>query len=147
MKGSWEKASKLFIYYNISQPLWFLGHPPGEPQCYAYTTRNNEYLMLSCSWEGGFPRALLWWSSNTGDTHGKSEENSNILILRSSATYSGKSFVCHAQHPLFSEGKQCVLKLGETQSTKISLSIHNIWHTTKQQHLHGIYSIYDTCCV
>ncbi|XP_076131120.1 V-set and immunoglobulin domain-containing protein 10-like 2 [Alosa pseudoharengus] len=86
-------------------------HPPGEPQCYAYATRNNEYLMFSCSWEGGFPRALLWWASSMGEAQGKSEENSNILVLHSSATYSGKSFVCHAQHPLFSERKQCVLKL------------------------------------
>ncbi|KAL2095119.1 hypothetical protein ACEWY4_009838 [Coilia grayii] len=100
-------------------------HPPGEPQCYAYATRNHEYLMFSCSWEGGYPRALLWWSSNTGETHGKSEENSNILILRSSATYSGKSFVCHAQHPLFAERKQCVLKLEApvlvTQRSRVSV--------------------------
>ncbi|XP_058270972.1 V-set and immunoglobulin domain-containing protein 10-like 2 isoform X1 [Hemibagrus wyckioides] len=85
--------------------------PYGEPKCSAYATRNNEYLMLSCSWEGGFPRALLWWASNSGDIQGTSEENSNILVLRSSATYSGKAFVCHAKHPLLKETKQCVLKL------------------------------------
>ncbi|XP_053543944.1 V-set and immunoglobulin domain-containing protein 10-like 2 [Ictalurus punctatus] len=85
--------------------------PNEEPQCSAYATRNNEYLMLSCSWEGGFPRALLWWASSSGDMQGTSEENSNILVLRSSATYSGKAFVCHAKHPLVKESKQCVLKL------------------------------------
>ncbi|KAL0162755.1 hypothetical protein M9458_042151, partial [Cirrhinus mrigala] len=85
--------------------------PYGEPKCSAYATRNNEYLMLSCSWEGGFPRALVWWSSTSGDTQGTSEENANILVLRSSATYSGKAFVCHAKHPLTKETKQCVLKL------------------------------------
>ncbi|XP_017347382.1 V-set and immunoglobulin domain-containing protein 10-like 2 [Ictalurus punctatus] len=85
--------------------------PYGEPKCSAYATRNNEYLMLSCSWEGGFPRALLWWASSSGDMQGTSEENSNILVLRSSATYSGKAFVCHAKHPLVKESKQCVLKL------------------------------------
>ncbi|KAL2095118.1 hypothetical protein ACEWY4_009837 [Coilia grayii] len=98
----------LNVSRSCSTRTW---HPPGEPQCYAYATRNNEYLMLSCSWEGGFPRALLWWSSNTGETHGKFEENANILVLRSSATYSGKSFMCHGQHPLFAEKKTCVLKL------------------------------------
>ncbi|XP_049322608.1 V-set and immunoglobulin domain-containing protein 10-like 2 [Astyanax mexicanus] len=85
--------------------------PYGEPQCSVYVTRNNEYLMLSCSWEGGFPLALLWWVSSSGDMQGTSEENSNILILRSGATNSGKAFVCHAKHPLIKESKQCVLKL------------------------------------
>ncbi|TSQ12721.1 V-set and immunoglobulin domain-containing protein 10-like 2 [Bagarius yarrelli] len=85
--------------------------PNKEPQCFAYATHNNEYLMLSCSWEGGFPRALLWWDSSSGDVQGTSEENSNILVLRSSATYSGKAFVCHAKHPLVKDSKQCVLKL------------------------------------
>ncbi|XP_062868251.1 V-set and immunoglobulin domain-containing protein 10-like 2 [Trichomycterus rosablanca] len=85
--------------------------PYGEPQCFAYATRNNEYLMLSCSWEGGFPRALLWWVSSSEGKQGTSEENSNILVLRSSATYSGKAFVCHAKHPLAKETKQCVLRL------------------------------------
>lgn len=68
--------------------------------------------MLSCSWEGGLPRALLWWASSSGDILETSEENSNILVLRSSGTYSGKAFVCHIKHPLIKESKQCVLKLG-----------------------------------
>ncbi|XP_072518613.1 basement membrane-specific heparan sulfate proteoglycan core protein-like [Salminus brasiliensis] len=98
----------LNIAQNCSTRTWL---PYGELTCSAYATRNNEYLMLSCSWEGGFPRALLWWASNSGDVQGTSEENSNILILRSGATYSGKAFVCHAKHPLAKESKQCVLKL------------------------------------
>ncbi|XP_017574451.2 V-set and immunoglobulin domain-containing protein 10-like 2 [Pygocentrus nattereri] len=98
----------LNIAQNCSTRTWL---PYGEPQCSAYATRNNEYLMLSCSWEGGFPRALLWWASDSGDVQGTSEENSNILILRSSATYSGKAFACHAKHPLAKGSKQCVLKL------------------------------------
>ncbi|XP_064209245.1 V-set and immunoglobulin domain-containing protein 10-like 2 [Anguilla rostrata] len=85
--------------------------PPGEPQCSAYATRNNMYLMLSCSWEGGTPRALLWWASSNGAPEGSSEENANILVLRSSATYSGKAFACNAKHPLASPNKQCTLKL------------------------------------
>ena len=89
------------------------GLPYGEPQCLAHVTRNNEYLMLSCSWEGGFPRALLWWASDSGDVQGTSEETSNIMILRSSANYSGKAFACHAKHPLAKESKPCVLKLGK----------------------------------
>lgn len=81
--------------------------------------------MLSCSWEGGLPRALVWWSSSTGDMQGTSEENANILVLRSSATYSGKAFVCHAKHPLVKDTKQCVLKLGKKGSIVI------IWYFLK----------------
>jgi len=69
--------------------------------------------MLSCSWEGGFPLALVWWSSSSGDMQGTSEENANILVLRSSAIYSGKAFTCHAKHPLTKGTKQCTLKLGK----------------------------------
>ncbi|XP_026862103.1 V-set and immunoglobulin domain-containing protein 10-like 2, partial [Electrophorus electricus] len=98
----------LNVTRNCSTRAWL---PYGELQCSAYVTRNNEYLMLSCSWEGGFPRALLWWVSSSGDMQGTSKENSNILVLRSSANYSGKAFACHAKHPLAKESKQCVLKL------------------------------------
>ncbi|KAI4900508.1 hypothetical protein NFI96_020138, partial [Prochilodus magdalenae] len=98
----------LTVAQNCSTRTWL---PYGEPQCSAYVTRNNEYLMLSCSWEGGFPRALLWWASDSGDVQGTSEETSNIMILRSSANYSGKAFACHAKHPLSKESKPCVLKL------------------------------------
>ncbi|KAJ8402146.1 hypothetical protein AAFF_G00370110 [Aldrovandia affinis] len=85
--------------------------PPGDPQCSAYATRNNEYLMLSCSWEGGTPRALLSWVASNGAPQGSSEENANILVLRSSATYSGKAFVCTTKHPLSPVNKRCILKL------------------------------------
>ncbi|KAF5906942.1 V-set and immunoglobulin domain-containing protein 10-like 2, partial [Clarias magur] len=98
----------LSLQQRCSTKTWL---PNEEPQCSAYATRNNEYLMLSCSWEGGVPRAQLWWASSSGDMQGTSEENSNILVLRSSATYSGKAFVCHAKHPLVKESKTCMLKL------------------------------------
>ncbi|XP_062868250.1 V-set and immunoglobulin domain-containing protein 10-like 2 [Trichomycterus rosablanca] len=108
---------------SCSSKTWL---PFGEPQCFAYATRNNEYLMLSCSWEGGFPRALLWWASSSGDMQGTSEENSNILVLRSSATYSGKAFICHAKHPLAKEAKQCVLKL-EAPELKTQRSVVSVY--------------------
>nr|XP_015192827.1 PREDICTED: V-set and immunoglobulin domain-containing protein 10-like [Lepisosteus oculatus] len=85
--------------------------PPGEPRCFAVATRNNEYLMLSCAWEGGAPRALLWWAAGDGAVLGSSEENANILVFKSSGTYSGKEFVCRAKHPLSAASRQCQLKL------------------------------------
>nr|XP_029136843.1 V-set and immunoglobulin domain-containing protein 10-like 2 [Labrus bergylta] len=55
--------------------------PPAEPVCFAYITNNRKYLLLSCSWDGGTPKALVWWEGPGGQGNG-GEENSNILILR-----------------------------------------------------------------
>lgn len=88
--------------------------PYGEPRCSANSSNNNEYPVLSCTWDSGFPRALLWWSSSSEDIKSTSELNTNTLALRFSANYSGKTFVCHAKHPLAKESKQCSLKLGKT---------------------------------
>lgn len=88
--------------------------PYGEPRCSANSSINNEYPMLSCTWDSGFPQALLWWSSSSEDIKSTSELNTNTLVLRFSANYSGKTFVCHAKHPLAKESKQCSLKLGKT---------------------------------
>lgn len=127
----------------FTKMLHFSGLPYGEPQCFAYVTRNNEYLMLSCTWEGGAPRALLWWTSNSGGIQGTSEENSNILVLRSNANYSGKAFTCHAKHPLAKETKQCVLKLGKGWFSRnivchhkkvlhqLSQGFNMLWHDRK----------------
>ncbi|XP_035383022.1 V-set and immunoglobulin domain-containing protein 10-like 2 [Electrophorus electricus] len=100
--GPHTANNSVFICYGL---------PYGEAKCSANSSSNYEYLMLSCSWEGGFPRALLWWVSSSGNMQGTSEENSNILVLHASANYSGKSFVCHAKHPLAKESSQCVIKL------------------------------------
>ncbi|XP_028322924.1 V-set and immunoglobulin domain-containing protein 10-like 2 isoform X2 [Gouania willdenowi] len=84
--------------------------PSGEPVCSAYVTNNKQYLMLSCSWEGGAPKALVWWEGPGG--HGKQgEENSNILILGYGTARSGKPYTCHAKHPLQLQIKTCRLTL------------------------------------
>nr|XP_046267443.1 V-set and immunoglobulin domain-containing protein 10-like 2 [Scatophagus argus] len=84
--------------------------PPAEPVCFAFVTNNKEYLMLSCSWDGGAPKALVWWEGPGG--HGKSgEENSNILILRYGTAQDGKPYTCHAKHPLLVQTKTCRLTL------------------------------------
>ncbi|XP_058866240.1 V-set and immunoglobulin domain-containing protein 10-like 2 [Acipenser ruthenus] len=85
--------------------------PQGAPRCFAVATRNNEYLMLSCGWEGGLPRALLWWSAGDGTVLGSSEEAANILVLKSSGVYSGKEFVCRGKHPLTVQSQECRFKL------------------------------------
>ncbi|XP_076025252.1 V-set and immunoglobulin domain-containing protein 10-like 2 [Genypterus blacodes] len=84
--------------------------PPAEPGCYAYATRNNQYLMLSCSWNGGAPKALVWWEGPGGQGQ-VAEENSNILVLRYGVARSGHPYTCHAKHPLLIETKTCRLTL------------------------------------
>ncbi|KAM4545574.1 V-set and immunoglobulin domain-containing protein 10-like 2 [Odontesthes bonariensis] len=83
--------------------------PPAEPACFAYVTNNKEYLMLSCSWDGGAPKALVWWEGPGGLSKG-GEENSNILVLRYGSARSGKPYTCYAKHPLV-QTKTCRLTL------------------------------------
>lgn len=86
--------------------------PPAEPVCFAYVTNNQQYLMLSCSWDGGAPKALVWWEGPGGQSKG-GEENSNILILRYGTAHSGLPYTCHAKHPLLVQTKTCRLTLGQ----------------------------------
>ncbi|XP_075957581.1 V-set and immunoglobulin domain-containing protein 10-like 2 [Anarhichas minor] len=84
--------------------------PPAEPVCFAYVTNNKQYLMLSCSWDGGAPKALVWWEGPGGQGKG-GEENSNILILRYGTARNGKPYTCNAKHPLLVQTKTCRLTL------------------------------------
>ncbi|KAK9536641.1 hypothetical protein VZT92_006407 [Zoarces viviparus] len=84
--------------------------PPAEPVCFAYVTNTKQYLMLSCSWDGGAPKALLWWEGPGGQGKG-GEENSNILILRYGTARNGIPYTCHAKHPLLVQTKTCRLTL------------------------------------
>ncbi|XP_041864733.1 V-set and immunoglobulin domain-containing protein 10-like 2 [Melanotaenia boesemani] len=84
--------------------------PPADPVCFAYVTNNKEYLMLSCSWDGGAPKALVWWDGPGGQSKG-GEENSNILILRYGTVRSEKPYTCYAKHPLLVQTKTCRLTL------------------------------------
>ncbi|KAI3373652.1 hypothetical protein L3Q82_022243, partial [Scortum barcoo] len=84
--------------------------PLAEPVCFAYVTNNKQYLMLSCSWDGGAPKALVWWEGPGGQGKG-GDENSNILILRYGTAHSGEPYTCHAKHPLLTQTKTCRLTL------------------------------------
>ncbi|XP_071317134.1 V-set and immunoglobulin domain-containing protein 10-like 2 [Trachinotus anak] len=84
--------------------------PPAQPVCFAYVTNNQQYLMLSCSWDGGAPKALVWWDGPGGQGKG-GQENSNILILRYGTARSGMPYTCHAKHPLLVQTKTCRLTL------------------------------------
>ncbi|XP_030009979.1 V-set and immunoglobulin domain-containing protein 10-like 2 [Sphaeramia orbicularis] len=84
--------------------------PPGDPVCFAYVTNNKQYLMLSCSWDGGVPKALVWWEGPGGHNKG-GQENSNILIIRYGSAHSHTPYSCHAKHPLLGQTKTCKLTL------------------------------------
>uniref|UniRef100_A0A3B4CEL0 Ig-like domain-containing protein n=1 Tax=Pygocentrus nattereri TaxID=42514 RepID=A0A3B4CEL0_PYGNA len=71
---------------------------------------------------------------------GTYEETSNILVLRSSANYSGKTFVCHAKHPLAKESRQCVLKLGKDCLSYCSKEFEfNVSHSKEQYTIFELY--------
>ncbi|XP_034034296.1 V-set and immunoglobulin domain-containing protein 10-like 2 [Thalassophryne amazonica] len=84
--------------------------PPAEPVCFAYVTNKLQYLMLSCSWDGGTPKSMLWWEGPGGQGRVE-EENSNILVLRYGTAYSGEPYTCYAKHPLLAQTKTCRLTL------------------------------------
>uniref|UniRef100_A0A3B3CJW1 Ig-like domain-containing protein n=1 Tax=Oryzias melastigma TaxID=30732 RepID=A0A3B3CJW1_ORYME len=84
--------------------------PPTEPLCFTYVTNNQRYLMLSCSWYGGTPRALLWWEGPGGQSKG-GEESSNTLILSYGSARNERPYTCYAQHPLLTQHKACLVTL------------------------------------
>ncbi|XP_028976582.2 hemicentin-1 isoform X2 [Esox lucius] len=85
--------------------------PNGEPVCSAFATRNNEYLLLSCSWEGGSPRAVVWWEGPKGEGSTQGVETANILVLHSNSTKNGQAYICYAKHPLDTLTRTCKLTL------------------------------------
>ncbi|XP_064827156.1 V-set and immunoglobulin domain-containing protein 10-like 2 [Oncorhynchus masou masou] len=85
--------------------------PYGEPVCSAYATGMNQYLLLSCSWEGGSPRAVVWWEVPKEEGRGQELETSKILVLRSNSTQNGQAYTCYAKHPLDTHTRTCSLKL------------------------------------
>lgn len=68
--------------------------------------------MLSCSWDGGAPKALVWWEGPGGQNKG-GEEGSSVLLMRYDAAHFEKPYICYAQHPLLLQPKTCTLTLGQ----------------------------------
>ncbi|KAJ8012341.1 hypothetical protein DPEC_G00041700 [Dallia pectoralis] len=87
------------------------GSPIGDPVCSVFATRNNQYLLLSCSWEGGSPRAVVWWEVPKGEGSNQAVETSNILVLHSNKTQNGQAYTCYAKHPLDPLTRTCKLTL------------------------------------
>ncbi|KAM9332690.1 V-set and immunoglobulin domain-containing protein 10-like 2 [Pholidichthys leucotaenia] len=82
--------------------------PPAKPVC--FVTNNNKYLMMNCSWDGGDPKALVWWEG-PGARSGGEKDISSILVLHYSTVHFGKVYTCHAKHPLLVQTKTCTLTL------------------------------------
>lgn len=111
--------TSLISYIASPPPLTDI--PPAEPVCFAYVTSNKQYLILSCSWNGGVPKAMVWWEGPGGHQN-SGEENSNILILHYGMAHSGKPYTCHAKHPLLNQSKICRLTLGQCAHTHTHLT-------------------------
>ncbi|XP_007894160.1 V-set and immunoglobulin domain-containing protein 10-like 2 isoform X2 [Callorhinchus milii] len=84
--------------------------PEEQPKCSATAVKNNEYTMLSCSWEGGLPLASLQWKNWRNQPLGNLERSINNQVLKSTTAYNGKDFVCQAAHPLTSD-EMCSVRL------------------------------------
>uniref|UniRef100_A0A3Q2WWA6 Ig-like domain-containing protein n=1 Tax=Haplochromis burtoni TaxID=8153 RepID=A0A3Q2WWA6_HAPBU len=95
--------------------------PPAEPLCFAYVTNDKQYLTMSCSWEGGAPKALVWWEGPEGQSKG-GEETSNNFTLRYSTVRFGRPYSCHARHPLLVQTKTCRLTLVPVNKPYILMS-------------------------
>ncbi|XP_054586487.1 V-set and immunoglobulin domain-containing protein 10-like 2 [Nothobranchius furzeri] len=77
--------------------------------------------MLSCIWDGGAPKALVWWDAPGGQ--GKAgEETSNVLVVRYNSFYFGKPYVCYAKHPLMVQTKTCSLTLATVSKPSLLIS-------------------------
>uniref|UniRef100_A0A6Q2YK19 Ig-like domain-containing protein n=1 Tax=Esox lucius TaxID=8010 RepID=A0A6Q2YK19_ESOLU len=83
--------------------------PSGGLVCSANATSTNQHLLLSCSWQGGSPRAVVWWEVPNGDYRGQGVETSNILVPRSNSTQNGQAYTCYAKHPLDRLTRNCSL--------------------------------------
>uniref|UniRef100_A0A8C8E180 Uncharacterized protein n=1 Tax=Oryzias sinensis TaxID=183150 RepID=A0A8C8E180_9TELE len=84
--------------------------PSAELQCFTYVTNNKQFLKLSCSWDGGIPKALLWWEGPGGQNK-SGEESSNILVLSFGTARNERAYTCYAQHPLLAQHKTCLVTL------------------------------------
>ncbi|XP_053308116.1 V-set and immunoglobulin domain-containing protein 10-like 2 [Spea bombifrons] len=95
--------------------------PAGSPNCSAVATKQNEFVMLTCEWPGGLPRASLEWNNREiGDT----KESSNIYVLKSDPSYNGHLFTCTALHPMYPEAKQCRVLL---EAPILNASEKEVW--------------------
>ncbi|CAG5873893.1 unnamed protein product [Menidia menidia] len=83
--------------------------PPEEPLCFANVTNDKEFLMLSCSWDGGAPKALVWWEGPDVQVEGGEEKSS--ILMHYNTFHFGKAYICHARHPLLVQSKTCRLTL------------------------------------
>ena len=98
--------------------------PPAEPLCFSNVTADNQFLILSCSWDGGAPGASVWWEG-PGVQSRAGEENSSVLVLHYGSARSEKPYTCYAQHPLLVRAKTCRLTLGQC-----SVSAHDTKNDT-----------------
>ncbi|CAM4686798.1 unnamed protein product [Caretta caretta] len=99
--------------------------PVGSPICSAVATKQNEFLMLSCDWAGGLPRATLWWRDWWNRALGGLRPSSNIYVMQANSTLGGKEFTCIAAHPLQARATECLVRLDvpklAAERTEVSL--------------------------
>ncbi|XP_078064677.1 V-set and immunoglobulin domain-containing protein 10-like, partial [Mustelus asterias] len=82
---------------NVSIPVTVYEVPKGRPECSVLAMANDSGLQFSCSWLGGFPKAVIHWIGlsrivNTSSQLAQNESSPTQL--------NGRTLTCIAMHPL-----------------------------------------------
>ncbi|KAJ0062059.1 hypothetical protein NL108_015259, partial [Boleophthalmus pectinirostris] len=106
----------------VTQPAECSVHtyvPTEDLQC--FFSVNGLNVTLSCLWEGGVPRALVWWDGPGG--HSKpGQEGSNNMTIRYGTLRTEMPYTCHARHPLLTLSKTCNITLVAVSRPSLLLS-------------------------
>ncbi|XP_062948628.1 V-set and immunoglobulin domain-containing protein 10-like 2 [Cynocephalus volans] len=92
--------------------LW---EPLGSPTCWIVATAGDQFIMLSCEWQGGKPPALLSWLDGQQQPLGSSGSSLAIHLLQAQEGLAGREFTCQGAHPLRTPDPHCQLQLEAPQ--------------------------------
>ncbi|XP_058543226.1 V-set and immunoglobulin domain-containing protein 10-like 2 [Neofelis nebulosa] len=92
--------------------LW---EPLRSPTCWTTATVGDQFIMLSCEWPGGEPRAMLSWLDGQQQPLGTTSPSLAIHLLHTQDDLAGREFTCRGSHPLRVPDPHCRLLLEAPQ--------------------------------
>ncbi|XP_040339406.1 V-set and immunoglobulin domain-containing protein 10-like 2 [Herpailurus yagouaroundi] len=92
--------------------LW---EPLRSPICWTTATVGDQFIMLSCEWPGGEPRAMLSWLDGQQQPLGTTSPSLAIHLLHTQDDLAGREFTCRGSHPLRVPDPHCRLLLEAPQ--------------------------------
>ncbi|XP_028838819.1 V-set and immunoglobulin domain-containing protein 10-like 2 [Denticeps clupeoides] len=97
--ASSKKTVSLDVYYP----------PEGFPICNIYPANNYNDLNLWCSWYGGFPEAMMYWSPFPPGKNGQGYSNATLIQLGPD-TANNSVFVCYGSHAALNVSPNCSIQ-------------------------------------